>query len=128
MIGIGIGFKRGDGVVFVRRTRDYVIGQPSTERDEITVGVVTSVTRDGRIKAYRDASHASVAPVKFEQSGNRYAASYVLPRDEVDMDGVADYCAARPWSHAPEHTGMPFHSLAEVRAELKQFKRKKALP
>lgn len=115
-------FSRGDGVVFVRTARDYVIGQPSTERLDITVGMVTSVTRDGKIKAYQCATWSTV--VKLHKGSLEHSATqYVLPKSEIDVAGVLDYCANRPWSHSPEHKGMPFHSLEEVKAELRQFKK-----
>jgi hypothetical protein len=116
-------FKRGDGVVFVREATDYVIGQPSVKRADIQVGRVTSVTRDGQIKAFVDLSWSSETPVKLANTTYRYATAYILPADEIDIAGVAAYCAARPWSHDPSHTGMPFHSLAEIKQELRQFKR-----
>lgn len=113
-------FKRGDGVVFVRSARTYTIGEASREYQDITVGMVTSVTRDGQIKAFRHGAWGSV--VKLGTSQQRHALAYVLPKDEIDVAGVLDYCANRPWSHAPEHKGMPFRSLDEVKAELRQFK------
>lgn len=113
-------FKRGDGVVFVRTAHRHVIGQPTEEYQDITVGMVTSVTRAGQIKAYRHAAWGRV--VRLDTSLQRHALAYVLPKDEIDVAGVLDYCANRPWSHAPEHKGMPFHSLDEVKAELRQFK------
>jgi hypothetical protein len=115
-------FKRGDGVVFVREATDYVIGRPSVKRDDIRVCRVTSVTRDGQIKAFVDLSWSSETPVKLANTTYRYATAYILPADEIDIAGVATYCAARPWSHDPRHVGMPFGSLDEVKQELRQFK------
>ena len=117
-------FKRGDGVVFVRQAHTMMIGQPSTEHTEITVARVTSVTREGQIKAFVNLSWSSETPTKIDNSVYRYGTEkYRLPADEIDIASVATYCANRPWSHNPVHKGMPFHSLDEVRTELKQFKR-----
>lgn len=112
-------FKRGDGVVFARIQRVAMIGEPSHDRDDIEVGKVVSVTRDGQIKAYE--SHYGNRVI-LANSVYKYATAYLLPRDDWDITAVLEYMHARPWSHAPEHKGMPFGSLAEARAELKQFK------
>jgi hypothetical protein len=116
-------FRRGDGVVFVREATDYVIGQPSVKRADIRVGRVPSVTREGQIKAYVDLSWSSDTAIKLANTAYRYAIAYILPADEIDISGVAAYCAARPWSHDSRHVGMPFGSLDEVKQELRQFKR-----
>jgi hypothetical protein len=108
-------FRRGDGVVFVREATDYVIGQPSVTRADIRVGRVTSVTREGQIKAYVDLAYTSDTAVKLANAVYRYATAYIVPADEIDIAGVATYCAARPWSHDSRHVGMPFGSLDEVK-------------
>jgi hypothetical protein len=114
-------FKRGDGVVFVRTVRDYVIGEPSRERLDITVGLVTSVTRDGKVKAYRHAGWRT--DVKLHKGSLEHSATqYVLPANEVDMSAIMDYCANRPWNHAPQHLGAPFQTMDDVKTELRQFK------
>lgn len=114
-------FRRGDGIVFVRSERTNVIGEPGRDRLDITVGLVTSVTRDGKVKAYRHASWCT--DVKLHNGSLEHRATqYVLPAATMDMVAVMDYCANRPWSHAPEHLGAPFQSLDDVKTELRQFK------
>ncbi|BBX82207.1 hypothetical protein [Mycolicibacterium aubagnense] len=116
-------FKRGDGVVFVRTERVVVLGEPTRERESVVVGVVTSVTRDGRIKAYRNATCERTVVTLRSTSLEHRAMAYRLPAGSWDMCKVAEYCAARPWAHAPEHVGAPFDGLEQARAELGQFRR-----
>ena len=47
--------KRGDLVVIQKHNRDHAIGQETREYDTFTVGVVTSVTRDGMVKMFKEA-------------------------------------------------------------------------
>lgn len=114
-------FQRGDAVVFVRAQTTHTVGAPNAQRVSVTVGVVVSVTRDGRIKSYR--SGADGSPVRLHRhSVEHRAQAYRLPRTGWDIDAIAAYCAARPWAHAPQHHGAPFDGLDQARAELRQFR------
>ena len=98
-------FQRGDAVVFVRAQTTHTVGAPNAQRVSVTVGVVVSVTRDGRIKSYR--SGADGSPVQLHRhSVEHRAQAYRL----------------RPWAHAPQHRGAPFNGLDQARAELRQFR------
>lgn len=115
-------FKRGDGIVFVRNERVAMIGQPSYDRTTISVGLVTSVTREGAIKAYRHSTYDQPEIKLHKHSLEHGMQKYLLPKSDWDIGAVMDYCRDRPWAHSPEHTGAPFDSLDQLRAELKQFR------
>lgn len=116
-------FKRGEGVVFVRTERVVMLGEPTCELESVVVGVVTSVTRDGRIKAYRNATRERTVVTLRPTSLEHHATAHRRPASSWDIDQVVSYCAARPWAHAPEHVGAPFDGLEQARAELGQFRR-----
>lgn len=106
--------------MFARTSRVAMIGQASYDRADIEVGTVTSVTRDGKIKAYQPSW--GERPLPLRTSVYLHATAYILPKGEWDLPAVMEYCRNRPWSHKPEHKGMPFESLEQSRAELRQFK------
>lgn len=114
-------FQRGDAVVFVRTQTTHTVGVPNVQRVSVTVGVVVSVTRDGRIKSYRSAADGSLVRLHRHSVEHR-AQAYRLPKSGWNTDAIAAYCAARPWAHAPQHRGAPFDGLDRARAELRQFR------
>lgn len=114
-------FERGDGVLYIRTERVSVLGQPAQERVSVTVAVVTSVTRDGQIKAFHRGG--SDTAVKLHRHSLEHGmTAYRLPKAQWDVGAVLAYCAARPWPHAPQHLGAPFDGLDQARAELRQFR------
>jgi hypothetical protein len=106
--------KRGDLVVVVRKSRDFVIGQGSQERTDIHVGIATSVSREGLVKTYRGGLIDSATPVGHDQV-------YVVSAKEIDVERA--YAAAREHAY-PGHPdqAMPFDSLEEVKALLRPFR------
>jgi hypothetical protein len=120
------GFQRGDAVLFVRNETVHMIDHPNTQLVSATVGVVTSVTRDGKIKAYRSGYRGE--SVRLRRRSIEYGADlYRLRKDSWDIDAIVAYCADRPWAHAPQHRGAPFNVLEQARAELGQFRREVAV-
>ncbi|QDH91694.1 hypothetical protein SEA_PHRAPPUCCINO_16 [Mycobacterium phage Phrappuccino] len=111
-------FKRGDGVLFIKKRRVAMIGAEDYDRVQGEVGMVISVTREGHIKSYVDAKYGQRMDIR-HQAG---AEQYVMPQGDWDIEGVMHYCRNRPWSHNPEHTGAPFDSLKQAREELRQFR------
>lgn len=116
-------FQRGDGVVYVNRSTTYYIDRDNETRSTVTVAKVTSVTRDGMIKKIALPGWAEpIDPHRLADTAT--ADAYRLPKADWDIDAVMDYVANRPWSHKPEHKGMPFDTLEQARAELRQFRTK----
>lgn len=111
--------KRGDLVVVVRKTSDFVLGRDSKPRTEVTIGVATSVSRDGIVKTYRGGIIDSGTPVGHDQV-------LVVPASAIDVE--AAYAAAREHSY-PGHPdqAMPFESVDEARQLLTQFRRQKSV-
>lgn len=110
--------KRGDLVVIVTRVPDFVIGQPAASRDQVDVCEVTSITRDGVIKAVRKASWGMT--VEMSRWTNRHQ-TYVVPKADIDVAAAMETAAANPW-----HNGMPgkyYDSLDEVREMLRQHRK-----
>ena len=120
-----MGFHRGDAVIYVRTEIIHMVAAPARERVSAVVGVVTSVTRDGRIKAYRPSGHGDEIKLHRHSLEHRMD-TYRLPRVQWDIAAVESYCAARPWAHAPQYTGAPFDGIEQARAELQQFRRDQA--
>jgi len=118
-------FKRGDGVVFVGTSTTYYVDRDMEKRSVVTVGTVTSITRDGLIKMFRPAGYSFAMPPK-RLNATSTAQTYRMPKEDWDIKAVMEYAANRPWSHNPEHTGMPFDTLDQARDELMQFRKVKA--
>jgi hypothetical protein len=107
--------KRGDLAVIVSHISDFVIGQPMTTHDQVEVCVVTSVTRDGVIKAVRRASWAITIEMRRLVHPHE---TYVVPQADVDVEAAMETAAANPWptSGTP---GKYYDSLDEVKAMLR---------
>ncbi len=119
--------KRGDLVVFQEHHRDYCIGSESREYDTFTVGVVTSVTRDGVVKMYRRAGSFDQGkdwrgqPDRGEPAPSRKVRAYVMSSAEIDVAGALATAACHVWitDTAHEDNPKPYDTLAEVQADLK---------
>jgi hypothetical protein len=106
--------KRGDIAVIVTERRDCHIGKSSTIRTEVEVTEVTSVTREGAVKAVRFARRGAPSiPVARLMPHT----TYVVPRAEFDVASALDAARAHHW---PNHPDQPKHfdSLDEVRGML----------
>lgn len=117
-----MGFHRGDAVVYVRTEIAHMVAAPARESVSAEVGIVTSATRDGRIKAYRACGHGGEVKLHRHSLEHRMD-TYRLPPAQWDIAAIETYCATRPWAHAPQHTGAPFSGIEQARAELQQFRR-----
>ena len=97
--------RRGDLAVIVSTTRDYVLGAGASERTAVTVGIVTSITREGIVKM-----------VDGRKLWNHQRA-FVVPATRIDVEAALAIAAAHVW---PGHTSaMPYASVAEARAALR---------
>jgi hypothetical protein len=124
--------KRGDLVVFEENHRDYVIGSDNREYATFTVGVVTSVTRDGHVKMWRRAGSFDQGkdwrgqPDRGEAAPTRMVRSYVMSATEIDVAGALATAACHVWitDTAHEDHAKPYDTLAEVKAALKPHLKK----
>jgi hypothetical protein len=111
--------RRGDLLAIVQTSRDYVIGQESTERQRVSLAVATSVTRLGVVKAART-EYGSTLDLTRPDSRRRVL---VVPAETVDVPAVIAEYAGRRYRMAP-HSSMvpPFDSVEECRAFVARFR------
>jgi hypothetical protein len=116
--------KRGDVVAFEHHTTSSYINGPNETHTRITIGEVTSVTRDGQVKEFRD--YEAGSPQKLERSGLEHASRYIIPGDKIDKAGVEELVRSRGVL-AGSGNYNPFRSIEEAHAALKPHVRKKSL-
>jgi len=119
--------KRGDLVVIEQHHRDYVMHGDNREYDTFTVGVVTSVTRDGHVKMYRRAGDFEQPPAwrgakpdRGETVPSGMVRSYLLSAKAVDVASALATAACHVWvtDTAHEDNTKAYDSLAEVKAAM----------
>lgn len=112
--------KRGDLAAIVETRTDYFIGQASKERTTITLGIVTSVTREGLIKAlqvpFSSDDHGARAPYHVTP----YIQTLLVPAAAVDVAGVM--AAYRQHTYAGHTQIEPFESVDAARAFVAPFR------
>ena len=108
--------KRGMVLVHEITRRDYIIGEGPREHTDCELGIVTSITRDGLVKRYRNAWGG-------EQDGpaGRMFRGRVHLAPGIDPEPAMAAAKAHCW---PGHPGQPkpYGSLAEVREALRPFR------
>lgn len=87
--------RRGDLVVVHTLHRYYVIGQGQQSHDEFTVGVVTNITRDGAVKAYRPAGFSEPLPLAY--LGRALQQMYLVPQSRIDVPAALKAAEAHTW-------------------------------
>lgn len=106
--------KRGDLVIVGRKVGNYIIGKPYSEHDEYRICVVTNITREGAVKAYRDRDDGVAH--RLDQVINLIGIALV-PAVRIDVDAAMKAAEDHTWPGG--QPWMPFDSLDEVRAALK---------
>lgn len=109
--------RRGDLVVVHTTHHDYIIGVGEGVRshDEFTVGVVTSITREGLVKAYRPVGYDS--PILLAHLSRQLQQTYLMPQTRVDVAGALKTAAAHTW---PGHDYSRYYdTLDEVKVALR---------
>jgi hypothetical protein len=111
--------KRGDLVAIVTTSADYVIGTGRTERTSVALAIVSSVTRDGTVRAART-EYGSTLDMTRPHVGRRVL---VVPAGSVDVSAVLASYAQRRYPTAP-HSSMvpPFESVDECRTFVAAFR------
>jgi hypothetical protein len=112
--------KRGDLVVIERKTSYVTTSQGWHEDIWYEVGIVSSITRDGQVKAYRD-RYSQTPKDAARQVSNvlGFVRSYVMPAAEIDVEPAARAAWANEWK--PGYPGKPFDSLEEAKSVLRPF-------
>ncbi len=106
--------KRGDIAVIVTEERTFYTNQPTETRTRVDVTEITSITREGIVKAVRNVWGG--VPYSVDIHHARRSALYVVPKTDVDVP--ASMAAARAHTFPNSDTPMPYGSLAEVKAML----------
>ena len=111
--------KRGDSVAIIAEKSCYASGTGRTVRTEIELGTVTSITRDGAVKAYRSAGWSSSTSLLIERVVG-FKQLLVIPAGMVDPADVLTVAKAHHWDG---HPNQPKHweSVEELRAALRPY-------
>jgi hypothetical protein len=115
--------KRGDLVVIVQEHRDHVIGTGTVESTTCEIGIVSNVTREGAVKAYRPARYYrtpdAAKPVSLAWLPR--ATALLIPATTIDVAAAVKAAEAHCWHGDGREfdSYRPFDSLDEVRAALK---------
>ena len=117
--------KRGMVLVHHEHSRCWVNDAPGrghvAESDDFTIGVVTSVTRDGVVKRFRSAECGTERPGPADK---RFGGKvYLAPG--VDPEGAIEAARSHTWPGHPDQP-MPFGSLEEIRAALRPYRQAEA--
>lgn len=108
--------RRGDLIIIQRSslqgTRD---GRGQTVH-RFTAARVTSITRDGTVKAFQEHSSPIPYQVRHEPLSTRY---HITPQEAINVAAALATAAANPWNTSGDHTGKPYYSLQEVQAAMK---------
>jgi len=106
--------KRGDLVIVGRKVGSFAIDHPNSEYDEYRICVVTNITREGAVKAYRDRDDGVAH--RLDRVIGLTSAQFV-PATKIDVDAAMQVAADHKWPSG--QPWMPFDSLDEVRTVLK---------
>lgn len=108
--------KRGDIAVIVTERRDSYINGPTQVRTEVEIKVITSITREGLVKAVRGLGSDSPA-YPFEQFHARRVALYIVSAAEFDVAGAIE--SARKHTYPNSDTPRAYDSLTEAKDMLR---------
>lgn len=106
--------KRGDLAIIEKRTGNYIIGMPYSESITYEIGVVTSITRDGIVKAVRTRDDEDGVPVARMVGAS---VSRLVPKASIDIKSAMRAAEEHAWPSG--YAFMPFDTLDEVRAALR---------
>jgi hypothetical protein len=109
--------KRGDAVVIVQETSDYIIGKGRESKTRVTLGIVTNIKRDGSVKAYRDIGYGTAMPIERIVGLKRM---FIVPATVVATEDVERVARSRYWDGHP--TQLKYWDSAEdIKAALKPY-------
>lgn len=110
--------KRGDFVLIETRHSDFVIGGgPSRDYRQFEVHEVTSVTREGAVKAVRTLQYDDAAPYPLARMVG-YVNCWMLPRADFETEAVRAAVRAVVWEHKPDWVKGYWSTLDEARRAL----------
>lgn len=113
--------RRGDLVALVEQSTYTIqaVGKLGhVTREKVTLGVITSMGRDGMVKAWRDLAYEDIAPTRRD----RFRGQVLTIPARFDVDEVTAAYRARRYPTAP-HSDMvpPFETTGALRAFLADY-------
>lgn len=112
--------RRGDLVIVQQHHRDSVLRGESREYDTYTVGTVTSITQDGRVKMFSEAGSVGEPQLRGQHHRGTGVTdrmqTFVLGSDKIDVPGALATAACRTWdTGAVRHASTrPYQTLAQA--------------
>lgn len=110
--------RRGDLVVVEETTVTSFIGARSVATSRYTVAVVTSVTRDGAVKAFRvdryQTENGETRQVARLAAGTRLL---TFPKEKINVAAAQQTAREHTWPGG--QSSMPYNTLDEVREALR---------
>lgn len=110
--------RRGDLVIATRHSRTTFVQGPGENRIEITLGVATSVSRDGRIHKWATPMFSDQADPESRRFDSQEWTW--VPREKVNMKTVLARYREHIWENSSGGMIRPYESLDEVKALLRQ--------
>lgn len=110
--------RRGDLVVAVQRSRTAFVGKSSEETVRVTLGVATSVSRDGRVHKWATpmfSSQDDPSPKRFDTSEWTW-----VPKEKVSISEVLKQYRSHVWEHSDSEMVRPYDSFDEVKSVLRE--------
>lgn len=108
--------RRGDLVIVQHSTLEATRDGRGRTVHRFRVAVVTSVTRDGQVKAFQEHSASAPYQVKHEPRNTRL---HIVSQEKIDVEAALATARANPWNTGGGHLGKPYYSLTEVRDAMK---------
>lgn len=112
--------KRGDLVIIVQEHHDYIIGKGTQESTTCEISIVSSVSREGVIKAFKPARYSNepsagdTVPLKWLAN---VTSTPFIPASRINIAAALKAARDHQWPGGQPY--MPFDSLDEVRTALK---------
>lgn len=109
---------RGDIAVVETVRRTSYVGRTAQESVSYAVVLVTSVTRDGQVKAVRDTRWGDAVRRIEHMAGVRGIS--VVSKKEIDVEAALAHVASHTYPNST--TPLDYASVAEVRSALRPFR------
>src|SRR5258706_1187905 len=107
--------RRGDLVIVQRSTLEATRDGRGKTVHRFRVARVTSITREGLVKAFQEYNATTPYQVKHEPRSTRY---HIVPQGKIDVEAALATAPANPWNTGGGHLVKPYYSMTEGRASL----------
>lgn len=111
--------RRGDLVVLVTKVHDYILGQGSVERDNVEIGVVSMVSKDGLARR-ATVPYGPTSELLFNIEQRRPNQVLLVDKDKIDVQAALKAYREHHWPGHPGQT-KPCDSVDEAKNLLRPF-------